>query len=172
MITQEGRIDTREKTLGSKSQEMSLRMRRSKGLTLGASLSTLVYRSRELGRRAEVWLRPCLSLELSLRRGGGYPRIRKASSRPSLCSLVPGGKLLILCTPLTSESPSHLLHACQTPTLCLSVLKPQDGCRKWQREVLFWAQLWPVRSLDGHRHPRVVRGRVQDRPAGEAREQV
>lgn len=76
MITQKGRIDTRVETLGSKvshgqkSQEMSLRMRRSKRLTLGASLSTLVCRTRELGRRAEVWLMPCLSLELSLGRGG------------------------------------------------------------------------------------------------------
>lgn len=59
VITQKVMIDTREEILGlkvshgQKSQEMSFRMRKSKRLPLGASLSTLVCRSIELGRRAE-----------------------------------------------------------------------------------------------------------------------
>lgn len=49
------------------------------------------------------------------------------------------GKCLPSATQVTSESPSHPLHACQTPSLSsfLTDLKPQAWLQEAAREVLF-----------------------------------
>ena len=68
-------------------------------------------------------------------------------------------------TQVTSESSSHLLHACQTPSLSsvLTDLKPQARLQERARGSTILGPLWPTRSLAWQRQ---VKGLGQGQDAG------
>lgn len=69
-------------------------------------------------------------------------------------------------TQVTSESSSHLLHACQTPSLSsvhLTDLKPQARLQEAARGSAILGPLWPMRSPAWQRQ---VKGLGQGQDAG------